>query len=58
MNIYIDLMSRVLSISPGCLVLIPGQVIRKTKKMVLDAPLLNTQQYKVPISGNVEQSRQ
>ena len=37
---------------------IPGQVIPKTKKMVLDAILLNTQHYKVKIKGKVEQSRE
>ena len=31
--------------------LIPGQVISKTQKMVLDASLLNTQHYKVRIKG-------
>ena len=35
---------------------IPGQVIPKTQKMVLDATLLNTQNYKVRIKGKVEQS--
>ena len=33
-------------------------VIPKTQKMVLDASLLNTQQYKVRIKGKVEQSRE
>ena len=37
---------------------IPGQVIPKTQKMVLDASLLNTKQYKVGIQGKVEQSRE
>ena len=37
---------------------IPGRVILKTKKMVLDAILLNTQHYKVRIKGKVEQSRE
>ena len=31
---------------------------QKTQKMVLDASLLNTQQYKVRIKGKVEQSRE
>ena len=35
---------------------IPGQVIPKTQKMVLDASLLNTQHYKVQIKGKGEQS--
>ena len=34
---------------------IPGQAIPKTKKMVLDAFLLNTLHYKVQIKGKVEQ---
>ena len=37
---------------------IPGRVIPKTKKMVRDATLLNTQHYKVRIKGRVEQSRE
>ena len=37
---------------------IPGRVIPKTLKMVLDTALLNTQQYKVHIKGKVEQSRE
>ena len=35
---------------------IPGRVIPKTQKMVLDASLLNTQYSKVRIKGKVEQS--
>ena len=35
------------------LVSIPGHVIPKTSKMVLDTSLLNTQQYKVHIKGKV-----
>ena len=37
---------------------IPGRVIPKTLKMVLDTSLLNTQQYKVCIKGKVEQSKE
>ena len=37
---------------------IPGCIIPKTLKMVLDTALLNTQQYKVCIKGKVEQSRE
>ena len=37
---------------------IPGRVIPKIPKMVLDASLFNTQQYKVRIKGKVEQSRE
>ena len=36
---------------------IPGRVIPKTFKMVLDASLLNTQHYKAQIKGKVEKSR-
>ena len=41
---------------PETLGSIPGRVIPKTLKMVLDTFLLNTQQYKVRIKGKVEQS--
>ena len=37
---------------------IPGRVIPKTQKMVLDPSLLNTQHYNVRIKGKVEQSRE
>ena len=37
---------------------IPGRVIPKTQKMVLDAALLNTQHYKVRIKSKKEQSRE
>ena len=37
---------------------IPGRVIPKTLKMVLNTSLLNTQQYKVRIKGKVEQSEE
>ena len=37
---------------------IPGRVIPKTIKMALDTSLYNTQRYKVPIKGKVEQSRE
>ena len=43
---------------PGDLGSIPGRVIPKTLKMVLDTSLLNTQQYKVRVKGKVEQSRE
>ena len=36
---------------------VPGRVIPKTQKMVLDASLLNTQHYKVRFKDKVEQSR-
>ena len=37
---------------------IPGRVIPKTLKMVLETPSLNTQEYKVRIGGKVEQSKE
>ena len=54
----IGLMSRVFTNGLGDLGSIPGQVISKTQKMVLNAALLNTQYYKVRIKGKVEQSRE
>ena len=48
---------RVFANGPGDLGSIPGRVIPKTQKMVLDASLLSTQHYKVWIKGKVEQSR-
>ena len=54
----IDLVGRVFANGPGDLCSIPGHVIQKTLKMVLDTSLLNTQQYKVCIKGKVEQSRE
>ena len=37
---------------------IPGQVMPKSQKMVLDAAFFNTQDYKVWIKGKVEQPRE
>ena len=54
----IGLISRVFANGPGDQVSIPGWVIPKTQKMVLDTVLLNTQHYKVRIKGKVEQSRE
>ena len=51
------LLGRVLTNGPGDLGSVQGCVILKTKKMVLDTSLLNTQHYKVYIKGKVEQSR-
>ena len=51
-------MGRVFANGPGDRDSIPGQVIPKTQKMVLDAALLSTQHYKVRIKGEVEQSRE
>ena len=57
-NRRIGLMGRVFANGPGDLDSIPGRVIPKTWKMVLDISLLNTQHYKVRIKGKVEQSRE
>ena len=54
----ISQVDRVFTNSPGDLSSIPGRVIPKTSKMVLDTPLLSTQQYKVCIKSKVEQSRE
>ena len=56
---YCQLIGLVDSVFPnglGDLGSIPGRVIPKTLKMVLDTPLLNTLQYKVRIKGKEEQS--
>ena len=37
---------------------IPGRVIPKALKMVIDTSMVDTQQYKVCIEGRVEQSRE
>ena len=50
------MMISVFTNGPGDLRSIPGCVIPKTQKMVLDASLLNIQHYKVQIKGKVEQS--
>ena len=55
--IFHELGVRVFANGPGDLGSIPGRVIPKTQKMVLDASLLSTQHYKVRIKGKVEQSR-
>ena len=49
---------RVFANGLGDLGSIPGCVMPKTLKMVLDTSLLNTQQYKVCIKSKVEQSRE
>ena len=49
-------MVNVFAYGPGDLGSIPGRVILKTKKMVLDVYLLNTKHYKVRIKGKVGQS--
>ena len=55
---FIGLVGRVFANGLGDLVSIPGHLIPKTLKMVLDTSLLNTQQYKVWIKGKVEQSKE
>ena len=57
-NHLIGLVGIVFANGPGDLGSIPGHVIPKTLKIVLDTYLLNTQQYKVHIKGKVEQSRE
>ena len=54
----IGLAVRVFANDPGDLGSIPGRVIPKTQKMVLDASLFNTQNYKERIKGKAEQSRE
>ena len=51
-------MVRVFANDLGDLDSIPGWVIAKTQKTVLDASLLNCQHYKVKIKGKVKQSRE
>ena len=58
MYALIGLVGRVFANGLGDLGSIPGRVIPKTLKMVLDTSLLNTQQYKVRIKAKVEQSRE
>ena len=54
-NRLIGLVRRVFANGPS---LIPGRVIPKTLKMVLDTSWLNILQYKVRIKGKVEKSRE
>ena len=49
-------MVRVFTNGPGDRGSIPGRVTPKTQKIVLDASLLNTQNYKAWIKSKVEQS--
>ena len=49
-------MSKVFANGPGDRGLIPGRVIPKTQKIVLEAALLSTKHYKERIKGKVEQS--
>ena len=55
---FIGLMSRVFTNGLGDWVSIPGRVIPKTQKVVVDVALLNPQQYKVRIKGKVKQSKE
>ena len=50
-------MSRVFANGPGDRGAVPGLVIPKTQKMILDDALLNTQHYKRRFKDKVEQSR-
>ena len=52
------IVGRVFANGLGDLGSIPGRVISKNLKMILDTSLLNTQHYKVRIEGKVEQSRE
>ena len=54
----IGLVGRMFPNGPGDLASVPGRVIPKTFKMVLDSSLFYTQQYKVRIEGKVEQPRE
>ena len=53
-TIVINITLSVFANGPEDLCSIPGRVIPKTLKMVLDTTLLNAQQYKVRIEGKVE----
>ena len=53
-----QLEGKVFANGPGERGSIPGWVILKTQKVVLDASLLNTEHYKIQIKGKVEQSRE
>ena len=54
----ISLVGRVIASDPGDLGSIPGRIIPKIFKMVLDTSLLNTQQHKVRIKSKVDKSRE
>ena len=47
-------MNRMFANGPGDRGSIPGRVIPKIQKMVLDAALLNTEHYKIRIKGKVK----
>ena len=54
----ISMMVKVFADGPEDLGSIPGPVIPRTQKIILDASLLNTQQYQVRIKRNVVQWRE
>ena len=54
----IGLMSGVFTNDPGDRGSIPGRVITKTQKIVLDAALLSAQHYKIRIKDKVDKSRE
>ena len=56
MVFIIGQMNRVVANGPGDQGSIPGRVIPKIQKVVLDAVLFSTQHYKVRIKGILEQS--
>ena len=55
-NRLIGQVGRVFANGPEDLGSVPGRVIPKTLKMVLDTSLLNSQQYDVCIKGKMEHS--
>ena len=57
-NRALGLMSKVFANGPRDMGSIPGWVMPKTRKMVLDTALLSTQHYKVRIKGKVEESKE
>ena len=58
LHTVIGLVGRVFTNGPGDMSSMPGNVIPKTLKMVLDISLRNTQQYEVRIKDKVEQCRE
>ena len=56
--IIIVVVVRLFANGPGDRGSVPGRVIPKTLKMVLDTSLLKTQHYKIRIKGKVEQARE
>ena len=57
-NWYIGLVGRVFANTSGDFSPIPGRIIPKTLKMVLDTSLLNTRQYKVHIKSGAIQGKE